>query len=62
MRAATNIQPRKNLPPLVPEFKQVIHQDAQAPLTAHARLLSAPKRGYVASAKESNDNQARSTK
>ena len=28
MRAATNIQPRKNLPPLVPEFKQVIHQDA----------------------------------
>ena len=39
-----------------------IHQDAQAPLPAHARLLSTPKRGYVASAKESNDNQARSTK
>ena len=57
MRAATNIQPRKNLPPLVPEFKQVIHQDAQAPLPPHARLLSTPKRGYVASAKESNDNQ-----
>ena len=30
----------KNLPPLVPEFKQVIHQDSQAPLPAHARLLS----------------------
>ena len=46
-----------NLPPLVPEFKQVIHQDAQAPLPPHARLLSTPKRGYVASARESNDNQ-----
>ena len=57
MRAATNIQPRKNLPPLVPELKQVIHQDAQAPLPPHARLLSTPKRGYVASAKESNDIQ-----
>ena len=40
-----------------PEFKQVIHQDAQAPLPAHAPLLSTPKRGYVASAQESNDNQ-----
>ena len=57
MRAATNIQPRKNLPPMVPEFKQVIHQNSQTPLPAHARLLSTPKRGYVASAKESNDNQ-----
>ena len=57
MRAATNIQQRKNLPPLAPELKQVIHQDAQAPLPPHARLLSAPKRGYVASAKESNENQ-----
>ena len=57
MRAATNSQPRKNLPPLVPEFKQVIHQDSQAPLPPHARLLSTPKQGYVASAKENNDNQ-----
>ena len=40
MRAATNIPPRKNLPPLVPDFKQVIHQDSQAPLPTHARLLS----------------------
>ena len=56
MRAATNI----HLPPLVPEFKQVIHQDAQAPLPPHARLLSTPRRGYVASAKESNDNQVTS--
>ena len=57
MRASTNIQPRKNLPPMVPEFKQVIHQNSQTPLPAHARLLSTPKRGYVASAKENNDNQ-----
>ena len=57
MRAATNIQLRKNLPPLTPEFKQVIHQDSQAPLPTHARLLSTPKRGYVASAKGGNDNQ-----
>ena len=28
MRAATNIQPRKNLPPMVPEFKQVIYQNS----------------------------------
>ena len=57
MRAATNIQLRKHLPPMVPEFKQIVHQDSQTPLPAHARLLSAPKRGYVASAKENNDCQ-----
>ena len=57
MRASTNIQSRRNLPPLVPEFKQIIHQDSHAPLPSHARLLSTPKRGYVASAKESKDNQ-----
>ena len=57
MRAATNIQPRKNLPPMVPEFKQVIHQNSQTPLPEHARPLSTPKRGYVASPKESNGNQ-----
>ena len=50
MRAATNIQPRKNLPPMVPEFKQVFCQSAHAPLPLNARRLSTPKRGYVASA------------
>ena len=34
-----------------------LNQSSQTPLPAHARLLSTPKRGYVASAKESNDNQ-----
>ena len=50
MRAATNIQPRKNLPSLVPEFKQVTTQVDTASLPPHARKLSTPKRGYVASA------------
>ena len=42
---------------MVAEFKQVIHQNSQNPLPEHARLLSTPKRGYVASAKDSKDNQ-----
>ena len=50
MRAATNIQPRKNLPSLVPEFKQVTAQVDTASLPPRARKLSTPKRGYVASA------------
>ena len=41
----------------MPEFKQVICQDSQTPLPTHARLLSTPKRGCVASAKESKGNQ-----
>ena len=40
-----------HLPPLVPELKQVLHQDSQT------LLLSTPKRGYVASAKGTTDNQ-----
>ena len=50
MRAATNIQPRKNLPSLVPEFKEVTTQAESASLPSRASKLSAPKRGYVASA------------
>ena len=50
MRAATNIQPRKNLPSLVPEFKQITTQVDTASLPPRARKLSTPKRGYVASA------------
>ena len=57
MRAATNIQPRKHLPAMVPQFKQIVHQHSQSPLSAHARLLSTPKRRSVASAKENNDGQ-----
>ena len=50
MRAATNIQPRKNLSSLVPEFKEVPTQADSASLPPRARKLSTPKRGYVASA------------
>ena len=50
MRAATNIQPRKNLPSPVPEFKQITTQVDTASLPPRARKLSTPKRGYVASA------------
>lgn len=57
MRASSNIQPRKNLPPLVPEFKQVTHQDSESPLPAHARPLSTPKQGYIAGAKKVQDRQ-----
>ena len=44
---------------MVPEFKQVLSQSARAPLPTHARRLSTPKRGYVASAKEDNEDQVR---
>ena len=57
MRASTNLQQGRNLPPLVPEFMQILHRDSQTPLPLHARLLSTPKRGYVASAKETNGHQ-----
>ena len=57
MRASTNLQPRRNLPPLVPEFKQILQQESQIPLPPHASLLSIPKTGYVASAKETKDHQ-----
>lgn len=55
MRASTNIQPRRHLPSLVPEFKQILHQDCQDALPSHARVLNTPKRGYAASAKGLNE-------
>ena len=41
----------------MPEFKQVVHQDSQESLPSNARVLSTPKRGYVASAKEVKEGQ-----
>ena len=61
MRATTNIQPRRHLPSFVPEFKEVVHQDSQESLPSNARVLSAPKRGYVASAKEVKEGQRQIT-
>ncbi len=59
MRASTNIQPRRNLPPLVPEFKQVIHQDSHTPLPSHAPLLSTPKRGMSRAPKKAKTIRSR---
>ena len=62
MKASTNIQPRKHLPSLVPEFKKffkVVHQDSQVSLPTHAPVLSTPKRGYVARAEEAKEGQVK---
>ena len=50
MRASTNIQPRRNLPPLVPEFKQISH---------HLMLVysALPKGGLSRVPKKKKDNQ-----
>ena len=61
MRASTNIQPRRQLPSFVPEFKEVVHKDCCAPLPSNARVLSTPKRGYVASAEEVKEGQEQVT-
>ena len=50
MRASTDIQPRKHLPPFVPEFKQISTQAHDASLPPYSRKLSTPKRGQIASA------------
>ena len=54
MRAATNVQPRKNFLPLVAEFKQVLSQEDSSPLPSYAPKHSTPKRGYVASAPDNH--------
>ena len=38
-------------------LKEVVHQDSQDSLPSSARVLSTPKRGYVASAKEVKEGQ-----
>lgn len=45
MRATTDIQPRKNLPPMVSEFVQIRPHPANQPLPAQARKLSTPPTG-----------------
>ena len=45
MRATTDIQPRKNLPPMVSEFVQIRPHPANQPLPAQARKLSTPISG-----------------
>ena len=49
MRAATNLQPRRGLPPMVPEYKSIVHHPVDQPLPSHARKLSTPHQGIAAS-------------
>ena len=49
MRATTDTQPRRGLPPMVPEFKQINHQPANAPIPPNGRKLSTQIRGLGAS-------------
>ena len=50
LRAASQIQSGRPLPPLVPEFAKVIEHPAAAPLPPQGRLLSTPRPGWFASA------------
>eukprot|EP00435_Cladocopium_sp_Y103_P056535 s954_g19.t1 len=52
MRAASNMQPRKGLPPLVPEFKTICSHPVSDPLPPLARKLSTPTQGQIASASQ----------
>ena len=49
MRATTSLQPRRGLPPMVPEFKQIITHPANLPLPSNSRKLSTPHQGIHAS-------------
>lgn len=49
MRATTDLQPRRGLPPMVPAFKQVIRQPSNQPLPPNARRLTTHFQGVVAS-------------
>ena len=49
MRASTDLQPRRGLPPMVPEFKSIHQHPADHPLPEFARTLNTPARGIAAS-------------
>ena len=49
MRATTSLQPRRGLPPTVPEFKHIITHPANMPLPPNSRKLSTPHQGIHAS-------------
>ena len=54
MRASTDLQPRKGIPPMVSEFKQIISCLSSEPKPYNSRLLSTPFGGDSASANTSN--------
>ena len=49
MRATTDLQPRRGLPPMVPAFKQIVQQPDSQPLPENARRLTTHSRGVIAS-------------
>ena len=57
MRASTDLQPRRGLPPMVPEFKQVIQHSHSHKLPPLARKLSTHHGGLGASTSNTSDNQ-----
>ena len=54
MRATTSLQPRRGLPPMVPEFKEIKTHPAHLPLPSNSRKLSTPHQGISASEKDCN--------
>ena len=55
MRATTNIEPRRGLPPMVSEFECIQQWPSHKPLPPLARALSTPSRGQFASASTARD-------
>ena len=53
MRASTDLQPRKGIPPMVSEFQQIISCPSNEPKPSNSRLLSTPFGGESASANSS---------
>ena len=56
MRAPTDLQPRRGLPPMVPEFKKVPQHPTSQKLPPYARKLSTHHGGSGASASNNSDN------
>ena len=56
MRASADLQPRRGLPPMVPEFKKVLQHPASQALPPYARKLSTHHEGSGASASNDSDN------
>jgi hypothetical protein len=55
MRATTDIEPRRGLPPMVSEFECIQQWPSHKPLPPLARALSTPSRGQFASASTARD-------
>ena len=61
MRAATDLQPRRGLPPMVPEFKAILPHPTAQPLPPCARKLSTHPGGSGASVNNKVDSENKVT-